>query len=133
VLDGVKYLFPGGAERLGGFLPGKPARPTSQKQHVRLGEGVLAVAPGDLLDDDSMATGTIDAPHGVQQEDEKAPEGNELEAAFGELVVSRGRSLAAGTDCPGSFAWTDGNFDALVIGAEARPLVNKSLEAVTPI
>jgi hypothetical protein len=52
---------------------------------------------------------------------------DELEAAFDQLIVSRGRLLAAGTDCPGSFPWTDGNFDALVIGAEARKPVNKSL------
>lgn len=80
-----------------------------------------------------MAVGTIDAPHRVQQEDQKAPEGNELEAAFGELDVSRGRLLAAGTDGPGFFTRTHGDFDALVIGAEAGLLINKPLEVVTAI
>jgi hypothetical protein len=112
---------------------GEAACPTGQKQHVRPGEGSLAIAPGNLLDDDGMAPRTIHAPHGVQQEHHKAPEGNEFETALGELVVSRSRLLAAGTDGPGSFARTDRDFDALVIGAEAGPLINKSLEVVAAI
>jgi hypothetical protein len=88
---------------------------------------------GTCLDDDSAATGAIDAPHGVEQEDQKAPEGNELEAAFGQLIVSRGRLMAAGTDGPGSFPCADGDFDALVIGAETGLLINESLEVVTAI
>ena len=78
-------------------------------------------------------TGAIDAPHGVEQEDQKAPEGNELEAAFGQLVVSRGRLMAAGTDGPGPFTRAHGDFDALVIGAEAGLLINKSVEVMTAI
>ena len=80
-----------------------------------------------------MAAGTIDTAHGVQQEDQEAPEGNELESALGELVVSRGRFLAAGANGPGSFPGTDRDFDTLVIGAEAGPLINKSLEVVAAI
>jgi hypothetical protein len=38
--------------------------------------------------------------------------------------------LAAGADGPGSFARTDHDFDAPVIGAETGLLINKSLEVV---
>jgi hypothetical protein len=38
---------------------------------------------------------SVDAPHGVEKEDEKPPQGNELKAPFGELVVTRCRQMAA--------------------------------------
>ena len=38
---------------------------------------------------------TVDAPHGVQKEDEKPPHGNELKAPFGKLVVTGRRQMAA--------------------------------------
>jgi len=37
----------------------------------------------------------IDAPHGVKQKNQKAPERNELETALGELIVSGGGLMAA--------------------------------------
>jgi len=120
-------------ERLRRFPSRKAARPTGQKQHVGLGERAFAIAPRNLLDDDGLAAGTIDTPHGVQQKDQKAPEGNELETALGELVVSRSRLLAAGADGPGSLARTDRDFDTFVIAAETGPLINKSLEMVAAI
>ena len=40
------------------------------------------------------ASATIDAAHGVQQEDEKSPQGHELETSYGELIVA-GRPLMA--------------------------------------
>jgi len=57
-------------------------------QHVGFGQCAFAVAPGNFFDSHNAATATVDAPHGVQKEDEKPPQGNELKAPFGELVVT---------------------------------------------
>ena len=73
MLDGVEDLVPGSAKCLGRFLPGQSARPAGQEEHVGFGQRAFAVAPGDFLDDDSAAAAAIDAPHGVQQEDEEIP------------------------------------------------------------
>jgi hypothetical protein len=68
-------LVPRGTEGLGGFLPGKFALPTCQKQHVGLGQLVFAVGPGDCLDDD--ATGfAVDAAHVVEEKDQLPPDRN---------------------------------------------------------
>ena len=75
---------------------------------------MLAIAPGNFLDDHSLAAAAIDAPHGVQQEDEKPPERNELVTPFGELIVTGRRLMATGTDCRRTFARTYGDFDALL-------------------
>jgi hypothetical protein len=77
---------------LGGFLPGKFARPTCQKQHVGLGQLVFAVGPGHCLDDD--ATGfAVDAAHAVEEKDQvppDTPDRNELELPIREVVVTGG-------------------------------------------
>ena len=100
VLDRVEDLVPGSAKRLGRFLPGQPARPAGQKQHVGFGESTFAIAPGDLLDDDRLAAAAIDAPHGVKQKNQKSPERNKLETPLGELIVAGGGLMAARTDRP---------------------------------
>ena len=102
VLDRVEDLVPGSTKRLGRFLPGQPARPAGQEQHVGFGESAFAIAPGDLLDDDRLAAAAIDAPHGVKQKNQKSPERNKLETPLGELIVSGGWLVAARTDRPGS-------------------------------
>jgi len=129
MFDGVEDLVPGGAERLGCLLPGEPARPTGQKQHVGIGQLMLAVAPGDFLDDHGFAAATIDAPHGVREKDQKAPERNELETPFGELIVTRRRLMATGTHGRRTFARTHGDFNTFVIGTEAGLLVNEIPES----
>jgi len=58
---------------------------------------VLAVAPWNFFNNDCLAVAAIDTPHGIHQKDQKAPEGNELETALGELIVSRSGLMAAGT------------------------------------
>ena len=133
VFDRVEDLVPGSAERLGRFLPGKAARPAGQKQHVGFGQSALAVAPGNFLDDDRLAAAAIDAPHGVKQKNQKAPERNELETPFGELIVSGGRLMAARTNRRRTLARTHGDFNALVIGTEAGLLVNESRKAVAAV
>src|ERR1035438_2305746 len=60
-LDRHRDLVPGGAERSGRFFPRKPARPMGQKQHVGIGQRMLAIAPGNLLDDHGFTAAAIDA------------------------------------------------------------------------
>src|SRR5262245_2416987 len=115
------------------FLPRKAARPAGQKQHIGIGQGTLAIAPGHFLDDDCLTTAAIDAAHGIKQKNQKAPEGNELKTALGELIVSGGRLMAARTNRGRTVARTHRNLNTLVIGAETRLLVNESRKAVTAV
>ncbi len=94
---------------------------------------MLAVAPGDFFDDHSLAAAAIDAPHGVQQEDQKSPERDEVVTPFGELIITRRRLMATGTNCRRTFPRTHGDFDPLVIGTEAGMLVNETPEMMAPV
>src|SRR5690349_21106099 len=105
-------------ECFGCFLPRKAARPAGQKQHIGIGQGTLAIAPGDFLDDDCLTAAAIDATHGIEQKNQKAPKRNELETALGELIVSGGRLMAARTNRRRPFARTHRNLNTLMIGAE---------------
>jgi hypothetical protein len=49
---------------------------------------VFAITPVDFFGDDGAAAEAIDAPHGVQRENEKAPQRDELKAPLGELIVA---------------------------------------------
>jgi hypothetical protein len=69
-------------------------RPTGQEEHISFGQCAFAVAPGDFFDGDYATAATVDAPHSVQQEDEKSPQWDELKAPFGELVVTGRRQMA---------------------------------------
>jgi len=86
-----------------------------------------------LLDDDCLATAAIDAPHRVEQKNQKTPKRNELETALGKLIVSRGRLVATRTHRCRTFARSHGDLNALVIGTEAGPLVNESGKPMTAI
>jgi hypothetical protein len=68
-----------------------------------------------------------------QKEDETPPEGNELKAPFGELVVPGRRQMAARTDRGGSLARPHHDLDTLLVWTEAVVLVDKSLEAVAAV
>ena len=83
VFDGVADLIPGSPKGFGGFLPGKLARPASQKQHISFGQLMFAIAPGNLLDQDATATTAVDPPHAVEKENKKAPQRNKLETPLG--------------------------------------------------
>src|SRR5438067_13023092 len=120
-------------ECFGRFLPRKAARPTGQKQHIGIGQGTLAIAPGHFLNDDCLTMAAIDATHGIKQKNQKAPKGNELETALGELIVSRGRLVAARTDRRRTFARTHRDLNTLMIGAETGLLVNKPRKAVAAV
>jgi hypothetical protein len=98
VLKRVEDLVPGSAKRLGRFLPGQPARPTGQKQHVGFGQLTLTVSPANFLDDDGAATSAIYASHCIQKEDKESPQGDELEATLAEFVVAGCRLMTTRAD-----------------------------------
>jgi hypothetical protein len=85
------------------------------------------------IDSHNAATAAVDAPHGVQNEDEKPPQGNELKAPFGELVVTGCRQMAARADCGRTLARSHSHFDALLVGTEVSILVNKASETVAAV
>lgn len=94
---------------------------------------MLAVAPGNFFDDHGLAVAAIDAPHRVQQKDQKAPERDEFVTPLGELIVTGRRPMATGTNCRRTFARTYGDFDAFVIGTEASMLVNEAPEMMAVV
>jgi hypothetical protein len=59
------------------------------KAYTLLGQGAVAIAPLDFLDGHHAAAAAVDTPHGIEQEDEKSPQGNKLEAPFAELIIAR--------------------------------------------
>ena len=59
---------------------------------------MLTIAPGNRLDDHATVP-ALDAPHAVQQEYQKAPQRDELEAPLGKMIVTRCRLVAPRTDC----------------------------------
>jgi hypothetical protein len=72
-------------------------------------------------------------PHGVQQEDQESPQGDELKTPLGELVVTGRRVMATRADRGGALPWPHQHFDALVVGTEASPMVDESAKAVTAV
>jgi hypothetical protein len=129
VLYGLANLVPGGTEGLGGFLPGKFARPTCQKQHVGLGQLVFAVGPRHFLDDDTAGF-AVDAAHAVEEKDQIAPDGNELELPIREVVVTGGWPVTARTDGWGTYSGADADLQAAAILGEVDVLINEAREAV---
>src|SRR5271165_596949 len=132
ILDGVADLVPRSVERFGGFLPGELTGPAGEKQHIGSGQLVLAIAPGNLLDDHATVP-ALDAPHAVQQENQKAPQRNELEAPLGKMIVTRCRLVAPRTDRRRTRPRPDVDFDALLVGCEAGVLVDEPAMAMAVI
>ena len=93
----------------------------------------FAVAPGNFFDSHNAATAAVDAPHGVQKEDEKPPQGNELKAPFGKLVVTGRGQMATRADCGRTLARSHDHFDTLLVGAEVGVLVDKTSEAMAVV
>ena len=85
---------------------------------------------GTSFDSHNAAAATVDAPHGVQNEDEKPPQGNELEAPFGELVVTGRREMAARADCGRTLSRSYGHSDAILVGTEVGLPVDKTPETM---
>ena len=87
--------------------------------------------PRELLRQPQRRSG--DSLRGAWYTDEESPQGNELKAPFGELVVTGRRQMAARADCGRALARSHSYFDALLVGSEAGLLINKSLKAVAAV
>ena len=109
------------------------AAPNGLEEYVGFGQCAFAVAPGNFFDSHNAAAATVDAPHGVQKEDEKPLQGNELKAPFGELVVTGRRQMAARADCGRTRARSHGHFDTLLVGTEVGVLVDKTSETMAAV
>jgi hypothetical protein len=120
-------------ECFGRLLPRQAARPAGQEQHIGSGQGALAIAPGNFLNNDSLAAAAIDAAHGVEQKDEKSPERDELETALGKPIVAGGGLMAAGADSDRTPARPDRDLNGLVVGGEAGVVVNESPKSVASV
>src|SRR5262249_58513529 len=104
-----------------------------EEKHIGFGQGAFAVAPGDFLDGHHAAAAAIDATHSVQQEDEESPQRNELKTSFRELVVAGHRQMAARADCGRTFARSQDDFDALLVGTETGALIDKTSEMMAAV
>ena len=69
----------------------------------------------------------------VQQEDEKSPERNELEAPLGELIVAWSRLMTTRTDRGRTPARPHRYLDALVVGTEPGAMIDKPPEVVAAV
>ena len=132
VLDRVTNLLPRSMKRLGGFLPGELARPAGQKQHISPGQLVFAIAPRNLFHHHATVA-AMDAPHAVQEENQKAPKGDELKTPLGKMFIPGRRLLATGADGSRALPWTDGHLDGLLLRTEAGMLVDKSPKMVAVV
>jgi len=97
------------------------------------GQCTFAVAPGNFFDSHNATAATLDAPHGVQKEDEESPQRDEFKTPLGELVVSRRRQMAARADCGRTLARSHGYFDALLVRTEMSVLVDKTPETIAAV
>jgi hypothetical protein len=95
-------------KRSGGFFPRKGSAPNGLGKAYTLWSGSFAVGPGDFLDGHHPAPAAIDATHG------------------------RGL-MAARTDRGGPLARPHEHLDALMVGTEANPMIDKPPEAVAAV
>jgi hypothetical protein len=63
----------------------------------------------------------------------ETPQGNELKAPLGELVVTGRRQMAARADCGRTLVRSHGHFDTLLVGTEAGVLVDKTSETMAAV
>jgi hypothetical protein len=132
ILDSVADLFPGGMEGLCRFLPGEFSGPSGQEQPVCLGKMMLAVAPGHFFDHHA-ATAALHAAHAVEKENQQSPEGNELEAPFGQVVVTGRRLVAARADGRRTITGPDFDLNARFVLGPSGWLIDESPVAIAVI
>ena len=72
----------------------------------------------------------LHAAHAVEQENQKAPEGNEFEAPLGEMTVTRRWLMTSRASRLGPGARSHGDLDALAIGRESGLLIDEHAKAV---
>jgi hypothetical protein len=77
--------------------------------------------------------GAIDTAHRVKEKDQKAPERDELESPFGQLIVTGGGAMTARADCHRSLARVDGDLDALAIGTESGLAIDETSKAMAAV
>jgi len=111
------HPVPTAVEALSHFRPGKLARPSGEKQQVRLGGVLLARGPGKLLGTDA-AIRALHSPPRVDQKHQESPEGNEVELPGRQGVITWRRFLAPPADCFGSLARPYWHFYGFLVGAE---------------
>ena len=70
---------------------------------------------------------------GLQKEDEKPPQRNELKAPLGELVVPGRQQMAARADRGRTLPRSHGHFDTLLVGTEVGVLVDKTSETMAAV
>lgn len=90
----IEDLLPAGPEASCRFFPGQLASPLRQEQHVSLRQRVLAAGPRHLFNLHA-AIAAVDAAHGIEQKDRKAPHRDKLELALCERVVAPGGPTTA--------------------------------------
>ena len=132
ILDSVAHLVPGSVERLSRFLPGELPCPAGQKQHIGSGQLVLAIAPGNLLDHHATIP-AVDASHAVEQENQKAPQWNKLEAPLGKMIVTGRGLVAPRADGRRALPRPDVHLYAFLVGSEVGVLVDESPMAMAVV
>ena len=132
ILDGIAHPIPGSMERLGGLLPRNFPRPPRQEEHVGFGGLMFAIAPGKFFRH-HPATAAVHPTPAVEQENQKAPEGDELETPLGQMIVPRCGLLAAPADGHRTLPRTYVHLDAFLVRAEAGRLVDESPMAVAVV
>ena len=109
------------------------AAPNAQEEHAGFGQRAFAAAPGNFFDSDNAAAATVNAPDGVQKEDQKPPQRNELKSPFDELAVTGRRQMTARADWGRTLARSHGHFDTLLVGTEVGVLVDKTSETMAAV
>jgi hypothetical protein len=86
---------------------------------------VLAIAPGNLLDHDATIS-AVDTSHTVEQENQKTPQGDELEAPLGEMIVTGRGLVAPRANRRRALPRPNVHFDAFLVRTEASLMIDKS-------
>jgi hypothetical protein len=81
---------------------------------------------GELRLDHDATISAVDTSHTVQQENQKTPQGDELEAALREMIVSRLWPVAPRTDDRRSPSRSHVYGNAFLVGCEAGASMGKS-------
>src|SRR5450755_1399903 len=130
ICHGVVHLIPGAAKLLGSLFPGEFTRPMSQEMHVNLSRGVFPHAPRHFFHQ-HPALPAVDPTHAIDQEDQIAPESDELKPPRrGRLVVAGRRLMTAGTNRCGPFSWSYRDENGLLVLGETGFSVNKSRDGM---
>jgi hypothetical protein len=96
-LDRTKDIVPGGIKRFSDFLPGKASCPTGQKPSIGCCQMIFPLSPRNQFYLYPAAR-TVNSARGVEKEHGNTPEGDKLETALGQGVVSWTTPVASGAE-----------------------------------